>query len=188
MGKTTTITAPKKLQGKSKQDGEAHQDQENIHPNPKSVSIVTNEKSKNIQTVKQKKLPNTKVKVSKNKNDKKGQQKNDDGKCESAAVSKLSAMGKLFNEAQHSFTTHNQSISILRKLHQSAQTEKNGKINFTKEFISHVDRVLLVFKREPAVERLIEFIASYSTQASDHNELRDEFAIFLMRYLKIIIL
>lgn len=78
-----------------------------------------------------------------------------------------------FDECQRSFAVHAHWISSLRALYMKDH------LAFIEAFVSAVNRVLLIFKREPSVERLVEFISHFATDpAPDWN---DEFAVFLIK-------
>ena len=118
----------------------------------------------------------------------------------------MSSMIKIFDDAQRSFATHHRCALQLRQLQAQHQRDNNKGNNMNNLFQSHLlvllNHVLLVFKREPSVERLIEFICNFVTQPLDatpasssskkggqsddgidqelDTQLRDSLAIFLL--------
>lgn len=68
------------------------------------------------------------------------------------------------NSIQKSFSCHKRYISIFRK-----QINRDVK-GFAKEFFPCLYQILLVFKREPAVERLVQFIVGLLCLPDENNE------------------
>ena len=83
----------------------------------------------------------------------------------------------ILEDVQKTFATHRRCVKALRKI------QSNDPQKFTKDFIPYLNRILVVFKREPAVERLIQFIVNFSTFSEDLNVPNEEFAVFLIGYL-----
>jgi condensin complex subunit 3 len=71
------------------------------------------------------------------------------------------SLAEILNEAQHSFAGHRKQIIILKKL------QGRNPSQFFEDFCGCLDHVLLVFKREPAVERIVSFMVSFATFQSD---------------------
>lgn len=67
-------------------------------------------------------------------------------------------LADVFDACQHAVTAHNHGIQ--RCLGLQAQDVEG----FRREFIEHVERVLVVWKREPSVERVCKFIVSFVTR------------------------
>lgn len=68
----------------------------------------------------------------------------------------------VFEEAQRGFQIHKKLLAALKKLH-----DKSSQDEFQESFLWHLKHAMLVFNREPAVERVIEFVAKYAT-LKDH--------------------
>src|SRR5688572_12558179 len=65
----------------------------------------------------------------------------------------MPSIGEIFNRAQETVAGHSRCLKDL-----SAERKKNAEFN--RELLAAVNRILLVFKREPAVERLVSFVVS----------------------------
>ena len=68
----------------------------------------------------------------------------------------------IFSMAQESCAKHKKCAAALRKLQSSMPFEE-----FAADFFSCVACVLPVFKRERAVERIVEFVVAYTTQGAE---------------------
>ena len=81
----------------------------------------------------------------------------------SAAVKKVSRVGKLFDEVQRSRSSHSKCLLLMRSLRARAKAEGSETLAaWDAHFLRHVHPLLLVFKSEPAVERCIEFILRFA--------------------------
>ena len=93
-----------------------------------------------------------------------------------AIVAPMSAKRALicraFDDAQRSFASHPKHVELLRASF-AAQPQ-----SFYDAFVSECSRVLLVYKREPAVERLVDFISLFAEAVPGWNE---EFAVGLLQ-------
>ncbi|EDO49280.1 predicted protein, partial [Nematostella vectensis] len=65
----------------------------------------------------------------------------------------------VFEEAQRGFQLHAKLIRSLKKIQDSSESEDD----FRETFLKHLTHAMIVFKREPAVERIMEFVAKYAT-------------------------
>ncbi len=84
----------------------------------------------------------------------------------------------ILSEAQRSVLSHSQGISALRV----QQLANRGA--FAAVMFGFADHLLLVFKKEPAVERLVDFVANFATapcKQGKERECRDDFAWSLIR-------
>jgi condensin complex subunit 3 len=86
------------------------------------------------------------------------------------------AVATILDECQRSFATHRKALHSLTKLHVEH-------IGFVEEFMAHVNRVLVVFKREPAVERVVQFIVKFVTHTEGKASNGSDFPTFFLRYL-----
>ena len=68
----------------------------------------------------------------------------------------------VFEEAQRGLQHHKKLLTELKKLH-----DKTSQDEFQESFLFHLKHAMMVFNREPAVERVIEFAAKYAT-LKDH--------------------
>lgn len=85
---------------------------------------------------------------------------------------------RVFEDAQRSFANHHRCLVALRSIHHK---KRQG---FGDSLKPYIDRMLLVFKREAAVERLVDFVSKFATESTDdadQSEERDEFASFMIR-------
>lgn len=93
----------------------------------------------------------------------------------------MTKLTEILEECQKSFGYHKKGIAKLRKL-----LKTNPKA-FQNEFYTHLKQILVVFKREPAAERLIQFIINLATQFEDDKERKDpsnyDFAFSLINHL-----
>lgn len=92
----------------------------------------------------------------------------------------MTRMTEILHECQKSFAYHKKGIIGMKKL------LLNDPNSFQAEFISHLNQILLIFKREPAVERLVQFIVGFATQFSlqdANSEINTNFVFFLIEYL-----
>lgn len=76
--------------------------------------------------------------------------------------SRYDSVRSVFEQAQRGFQHHNKLLAELKKLH-----DKSSQDEFQKSFLWHLKHAMVVFNREPAVERVIEFVAKYTT-LKDH--------------------
>lgn len=81
--------------------------------------------------------------------------------------SRYDSVRSVFEEAQRSFQ-HRKLLTELKKLH-----DKSSSDEFLESFLEHLKHAMLVFNREPAVERVIEFVAKYAT-LKDHRTFQVE--------------
>ncbi|XP_078359066.1 condensin complex subunit 3-like [Oculina patagonica] len=75
---------------------------------------------------------------------------------------RFDSVTRVFEKAQRGFQHHNKLLTELKKLH-----DKSSQDEFQKSFVWHLKHAMVVFNREPAVERVIEFVANYTT-LKDH--------------------
>ncbi|XP_031571204.1 condensin complex subunit 3-like [Actinia tenebrosa] len=66
---------------------------------------------------------------------------------------------EVFEESQRGFQHHGKLIRCLKRIQNSFSSEEE----FRECFLDHLRYAMIVFKREPAVERIAEFVAKYST-------------------------
>ena len=79
---------------------------------------------------------------------------------------------RAFDDAQRSFASHPKHVAQMRAAYEAdAQA-------FFEHFVAECGRVLVVYKREPAVERLVDFVAMFAEAAPGWNE---EFAVGLLQ-------
>jgi len=64
----------------------------------------------------------------------------------------------VFEEAQRGFQHHKKLLTELKRLHDGSTQDE-----FRESFLWHLKHAMVVFNREPAVERVIEFVAKYAT-------------------------
>src|SRR5690625_5141360 len=83
----------------------------------------------------------------------------------------------LLDECQHSFGAHRRALRELTKLH-----VENNKA-FHREFISQLNRILVIFQREPSVERIIQFLVKFATSTEGKGANDTDFVTFLLHYL-----
>ena len=76
--------------------------------------------------------------------------------------SRYDSVRSVFEEAQRGFQHHKKLFTELKKLH-----DKSSQDEFKESFLWHLKHAMVVFNREPAVERVIEFVAKYVT-LTDH--------------------
>jgi hypothetical protein len=79
---------------------------------------------------------------------------------------------RAFDDAQRSFASHPKHVAQMRAAF-AADAQA-----FFEAFVAECSRVLLVYKREPAVERLVDFVAMFAEAAPGWNE---EFAVGLLQ-------
>ena len=72
------------------------------------------------------------------------------------ALSKAT-LAEVFEACQRSVTAHK------RGWQRCLELQEGDREGFAEEFIEHVDRLLIVWKREPAVERLCKFVVHFVT-------------------------
>ena len=84
---------------------------------------------------------------------------------------------QLFDECQKSFAVHKKCSAVMRQL-------KNGNEDaFREAFLVCLDRILLVFKRGATIERLVQFVIKFATNAEEEDGADDGFDVFLLEYL-----
>ena len=66
----------------------------------------------------------------------------------------------VFSKAQVSFGAHKKAAAVLHRLRVASPD------SFDDEFFACVACVLEVYKREPAAERIVEFVVEFATQSS----------------------
>jgi condensin complex subunit 3 len=86
-------------------------------------------------------------------------------------------LATILDECQKSFHAHKKGISMMQQLRQADEA------GFRELFLGHLDRILLVFKREVAVERLVQLIVNFATQNSTESGAEAGFEVFLLDYL-----
>jgi len=87
-------------------------------------------------------------------------------------------MAKILDDSQRSVASHARSLTALSKLYR-----QDSEVFFD-ELRPHLNKILLVFKKETCIERLMTFISSFVTQADLlSEEERDEAAETLLKYL-----
>ncbi len=74
-------------------------------------------------------------------------------------------MTELFVDCQRGINAHGKLVKSLTQIYDSTPLD-----DFWEEFLRHVKRSFVVFKREPAVERTLEFVAKFAT--SLHHQSR----------------
>jgi condensin complex subunit 3 len=82
---------------------------------------------------------------------------------------------QVLNECQKTFASHKKGVSTLCKLRQ-----KDSKA-FDAELLNLINRILVVFKRDPAVERLIQFLIAFCVTSAESS--KNDFALILVNYL-----
>ena len=84
-------------------------------------------------------------------------------------------LADIFNRAQESFHVHKKCVQQMKLL--------RGKVDgFEETFIRHVNQILLVFRRELAVERLIRFVLDYVSHAVGDGAPDNDFICTLLAY------
>jgi hypothetical protein len=73
-----------------------------------------------------------------------------------------------------SFASHPKYVALLREAYAQAPHE------FYESFVHETSRLLLIYKREMAVERLVDFISLFAEAVPGWNE---EFALGLLQYV-----
>lgn len=81
--------------------------------------------------------------------------------------SRYDSVRSVFEQAQRSFQQHKLLVD-LKKLH-----DKSSPDEFLESFLLHLKNAMVVFNREPAVERVIEFVAKYAA-LKDHRTSQTE--------------
>jgi condensin complex subunit 3 len=87
------------------------------------------------------------------------------------------SVAQLFDECQKSFTVHKKCCAMMRRLKNDNEEE------FRKAFLLCFDRILVVFKRGPTIERLVQFVIKFATNAEEEDGADDGFDVFLLEYL-----
>jgi hypothetical protein len=93
----------------------------------------------------------------------------------------------LFNSVQHSVSAHVSAARELQKLQLSLALVGSSS-KFHKVFTSFLNNILVVFKREPAVERVVAFVIKFASTAFQLKEAAaasegSSFAKYLISYL-----
>ncbi|CAH3143074.1 unnamed protein product [Porites lobata] len=76
--------------------------------------------------------------------------------------SRYNSVRSIFEEAQRGIQHHKKLLTELKRLHDSSSEDE-----FQESFLWHLKHAMVVFNREPAVERVIDFAAKYAT-LKDH--------------------
>lgn len=76
--------------------------------------------------------------------------------------SRYNSVRSIFEEAQRGIQHHKKLLTELKKHHDSSSQNE-----FQESFLWHLKHAMVVFNREPAVERVIDFAAKYAT-LKDH--------------------
>ena len=88
------------------------------------------------------------------------------------------SIAEIFEEAQRSFSTHKKHLTTLHRL----RVSNNQK--FETEFLSLVNRILPIYKREASVERLVKFIVNFViSDFGGDNEGQHNFANKMLQHL-----
>lgn len=85
----------------------------------------------------------------------------------------------VFEEAQRGFQHHKKLLTELKRLHDGSTQDE-----FRESFLWHLKHAMVVFNREPAVERVIEFVAKYAT-LKEHRVPQAHKVILLAAMIKI---
>ncbi len=84
-----------------------------------------------------------------------------------------------FDEAQKSFANHKKAIRKLRRIY-----HQNTK-DVSKVIFKFLKQIMVVFKREPSVERLVQFIVGFATESitdkDGNTDNNGEFCVKLLR-------
>ncbi len=83
-------------------------------------------------------------------------------------------LATIFDECQRTSSAHKKRIKSLNEVRLKHAD------SFDKEFFLHIDRILLIWKKEPSVERLCNFITSFVTS---NEEGVQGLAMALVKYL-----
>lgn len=89
----------------------------------------------------------------------------------------MNSIADVLNECQKTFAVHRKCIRALRKI----QTQDPKK--FIKDFVPYLNRILVVFKREPAVERVVQFLVNFATFSEENSKPNEAFATYIISYL-----
>ena len=81
------------------------------------------------------------------------------------------ALISVFNEAQNGKQFHNRQLTLLSQTFEEWSSSLN---DFFETFFGLVQRILIVLKREPATERLVEFIARFAVSTIPKRSRTDE--------------
>lgn len=76
--------------------------------------------------------------------------------------SRYNSVRSIFEEAQRGIQHHKKLLTELKKHHDSSSQDE-----FQESFLWHLKHAMVVFNREPAVERVIDFAVKYAT-LKDH--------------------
>ena len=77
--------------------------------------------------------------------------------CTVSRMVRLAAVAELFDECQQSYASHRKALMLMNRMHQQHTEE------FRAHFMTCLEPILLVFKREPAVERLVKFVCDLAS-------------------------
>jgi hypothetical protein len=89
----------------------------------------------------------------------------------------------ILQEVQKGFAGHKKALRQLRLI------QKEDPNYFNKYFLELLKKVLVIFKRELTVERIIQFVISFATEKvklsknDEQGEDNNEFALFFVNYL-----
>lgn len=78
--------------------------------------------------------------------------------------SRYNSVRSIFEEAQRGIQHHKKLLTELKRLHDSSSQDE-----FQESFLWHLKHAMVVFNREPAVERVIDFAAKYATLKDHRN-------------------
>jgi condensin complex subunit 3 len=81
------------------------------------------------------------------------------------------------DECQRSFASHRKCVVKLKKIQKSDPKE------FREAVLSALDKALLVFKREPCVERLFQFVTDYVSFSNENYPADTDLAVDFIRHL-----
>ena len=95
----------------------------------------------------------------------------------SAKTSCTAAVLQSLDECQRSFAAHRKCVLRLKKVQASQPAE------FREAMMGAVDRALLVFKREPCVERLFQFVTDFVSFSNEAHQADSDLAVDFVRHL-----
>lgn len=105
----------------------------------------------------------------------------------SAATTHSNLVPRLFDDCQRTIAMHRKSMVVLRQAllrMVAAPLDEAAYSAFVHQFCAAVNRLLAVFKREPAVERLVQFVTAFIAAVANDTELiaaRCDFASDMLR-------
>ena len=88
------------------------------------------------------------------------------------------SVAQVFDRCQKTVAAHESGVEKLMKLRRSMGPE-----GFMAEFIHCINHILLVFKRELAAERLVEFVVKYAVAQLGEKDLEEDTVAELIMYL-----